>query len=65
VRGAHERGGVGHRGDLREALQDPLDRGGVDVGDQDVGAVLDQVADQVGADLARAGHRHGAPGQRR
>ena len=41
-------------------LADPLERGGVNVGDHDRGAVLDQVADQVLADLADAGDADGA-----
>ena len=42
------------------SLADPLDRRRVDVGDDDAGAVLDEVADQVAPDLADAGDADGA-----
>ena len=65
VRGADQRRGVGDGADLRVARLHPLDRRRVDVGDDDVGAVLDQVADQPRADLADAGDGDRAAGQRR
>ena len=43
----------------------PLDGGSVDVGHDDVGAVLDEVAHQVAAHLADARHADRATGQRR
>ena len=49
--------------DLRVLRADRLHRGGVDVGDDDGRAVLDQVAHEVAPDLADAGDADGAAGE--
>ena len=61
--GCHQRGGVVHDLDLRVLRPERLDRRGVDVGDHDRGAVLDQQAREVAADLADAGDADGAAGE--
>ena len=53
------------RGDLRVLVADPVHRRRVHVGDDDAGAVLDQVPDQVPADLADARDADGPARERR
>ncbi len=62
--GADQRVGVGDRHHLRVRGRDLLDRLGAHVRDQDLGALLEQVAHQVAADLADARDADPAAAQR-
>ncbi len=60
---AYERRRVGDDTDRRVGLLERLDGRGVDVGDDDVGVLLEQESDEVAADLADTGDADGLAGR--